>query len=286
MKYIDLHTHSNISDGTISPYELVLLAYSSELAAISLTDHDTVAGIDEAILAVDYLTSIGKNIELIPGIELSAAYGERDVHILGLYIDYKNEILINTLNKVICERDERNLKMIRNFNDAGIPITINYLKREQYDTVITRAHFARYLIENHYVSDNNEAFDRYLGYNSSFFVKRSYMSPEHAIAVIKKAGGIPVLAHPLNYGLTLEQIDELVSRLKNSGLAGIETIYSTNTKMDEGIVRRYANKYNLLMTGGSDFHGTNKSNIKLGIGKGNLKVPYTLLIKLKEYLMI
>lgn len=284
MNYIDLHTHSNMSDGTLPPHDLVLLAIESGLSAIALTDHDTVSGIEEAITAADYLASAGKPFELIPGTEISAAYGKGDIHILGLYIDHKNDILLQTLNKVLNEREERNLKMIKRFNDAGIPIALSDLTKDEPDTVVTRAHFARYLVENRYVKDNNEAFSRYLGSHSSFYVNRSYMTPEHAIALIKKAGGIPVLAHPLLYGLTLEQIDELTCRLKEAGLMGIEAIYSTNSNMDEGIIRRYANKYSLLVTGGSDFHGANKPHIQIGIGKGNLKIPYTLLQKLKSFL--
>lgn len=283
MKYIDLHVHSNMSDGTLSPHDLVIHAKNAGLSAIALTDHDTVAGINEAVNTAKMLSSEGLPIELIPGVEISAAYAGRDIHILGLLIDYEDDILLHTLYKTHKERENRNLNMIKRFNDAGISMTLDELRKDEPDTVITRAHFARYLIENKYVKDNDEAFEKYLGYHTQFYVKRSYMTPEHSISLIRKSGGIPILAHPLLYGITSEQLNELIHRLKNAGLAGIETFYSANKTFDEGIVRRYANKYELIMTGGSDFHGTNKPHIKIGTGKGNLSIPYSVLDKLREY---
>ena len=173
--------------------------------------------------------------------------------------------------------------MIQNLRQDGIDISLSDLTFGEPDTVITRAHFARFLINHHIVKNNTEAFERYLGYDTKYYVPRSYMTPSEAIRIIKAAKGIPVLAHPLLYQLDLNGVEELVGYMKTLGIAGIETIYSTNTNWDEGIIRRFANHYGLLMTGGSDFHGSNKPMIELGVGKGNLKIPDTLLEQLLEY---
>lgn len=283
MKYIDLHTHSNMSDGTASPDELVKHAAKAGLHAIALTDHDTVAGIKEAETTAALLKEKGVYIRIVPGVEISAAYQSKDIHILGLLIDPENEILLRALDVASKDREERNKQMIKNFVNAGIPMTLEALYQGVPDTVITRAHFARFLIRHHYAKDNVDAFNKYLGYDSPFYVKRKYMTPEHAISLIKKANGIPVLAHPLLYKLSIEKLEELIVSLKSNGLVGIETIYSANINFDEGIVRRLANKYKLIMTGGSDYHGTNKPHIEIGIGKGNLKIPVSILEHLDVY---
>lgn len=279
MKYIDLHVHSNVSDGSFTPTELVEEAVRCNLAAFALTDHDTVAGVSEAVLAAK-----GTGIEIIPGAEISAGYKKKDIHILGLLLRPDDEKLQATLEQAIKERDLRNEKMADNLAKGGLDIDIDRLRATfPPETVLTRAHFARYLAETGQVKSINAAFDHYLNADGPYYVPRKYITPEDAICLIKDAGGIPVLAHPLIYHLPEEELDALIYRLKNAGLAGLEVFYSSNTGFDEGIVRRYANKYDLLMTGGSDFHGSNKPHISLGSGKGNLKIPYSILEHLKEY---
>lgn len=282
MRYIDLHVHTNCSDGSMTPSEVVQQALDLGLAAIAITDHDTVAGVKEA---KDYVIehNCSDQLEIIPGIEISAEYKGKDIHILGLYLDETNEALNDKLTNVLKERDMRNETMAQRLREDGIDIHVKDLTYGEPDGVITRAHFARFLKEHHYVKDNAEAFTRYLGYDTKYYVPRTYMSPADAISIIKEAGGIPVLAHPLLYGLKLDELDTLVAYVKDLGIVGIEAIYSANTGLDEGIVRRYVNKYDLLMTGGSDFHGINKPLISLGTGRGNLKIPETLLDNLKEW---
>ena len=283
MQYIDLHVHTNCSDGTLTPEEVIARALELNLRAIAITDHDTVAGISRA---QEYLTQQPNacDWELIPGFEISAEYQGKDIHILGLYIDSTNPHLIQELSNALSERDARNEKMAALLREDGIDIHVKDLTFGVPNTVITRAHFARYLVEQHYVKNNSEAFERYLNSGTKYYVPRTYMKPKDAIDLIRFAGGIPVLAHPLLYKLDLNGIDTLVSTLKSYGLVGIETIYSSNTGFDEGIVRRFANRFDLLMTGGSDFHGTNKPAINLGTGRGNLRIPETLLTPLKEYI--
>lgn len=283
MKYIDLHVHSNISDGTLTPTEVVDEAVRSGLSAIALTDHDTVLGIQEARQAAVKHAANGYNIEIIPGVEISSAYKGKDLHILGLYVDDTNEILIKTLEKAVKERDERNIKMIHNLNNAGIPITFEALKESEPDAVITRAHFAKFLTENGYTKTRNEAFDKYLGADGPYYVPRQFITPEDAIKLILQASGIPVLAHPLLYHLPADELSELVKKLKSLGLAGIEAIYTSHTGCDESDVRRLARLNDLLLSGGSDFHGDNKPDIAIGKGRGNLKIPYELLEAMKEH---
>lgn len=283
MKYIDLHVHSNISDGTFTPTEVVNEAVRSGLSAIALTDHDTVLGLQEARQAAATHASNGYEIEIIPGVEISSAYNGKDIHILGLYIDDANETLIRTLEDAVKEREERNIKMIHNLNNAGIPITLEALRESEPDAVITRAHFAKYLTENGFTKTRNEAFDKYLGTNGPYYVPRQFITPEDAIALIIQAGGIPILAHPLLYHLSSDELSDLVKKLKSFGLAGIEAIYTSNTGCDESDMRRLARLNNLLISGGSDFHGANKPDISIGEGRGNLKIPYELLDKMREY---
>lgn len=281
MQYIDLHVHTNCSDGTLTPIEVIKKAMVLNLAAIAITDHDTVSGITPARHYLDSLKE-KHNFELISGVEISAEYHGKDIHILGLYINEKKEELVQTLDKALMERDHRNEKMAALLRADGIDIHVSDLTFGEPDTVITRAHFARFLTEHHYVKSNSEAFERYLGYHTPYYVPRTYIQPEDAIQLIRTAGGIPVLAHPLLYQLNLDELDRLISSLKDYGLAGIETIYSANTGFDEGIIRRFVNRYNLMMTGGSDFHGSNKPQIELGVGRGNLKIPQSLLVPLKK----
>lgn len=275
-KRIDLHVHSSASDGTLAPAQVVKLAYDKGLSAIALTDHDTVMGIEEAM-------SIPLPIEVIPGIELSAGYGDGDIHILGLYINYKSEKLIKISEDVIKERDWRNNKMAENLAAAGIDITVEKIREiAGADGVITRAHFARFLVDNNYVRDKHEAFSKYLATDTPYFVKRRYLSPEECISIILECNGIPVLAHPMLYKLPRTELEVLINRLKSAGLAGIEAIYSTYTPEEEDYVRALADRFELKITGGSDFHGSNKPDINIGSGRGNLSIPYSLLSQLKE----
>jgi len=277
MNYIDLHTHSNYSDGTCSPSVLVKKAAEKGLAAFALTDHDTVAGIDSAAKAVKE-----QNIPLkfIPGTELSVAYKEKDIHIVGLFINHKNTAFKKMSELVIQRRDDRNREMVDNLRKAGIPVTMEALTKDNPGTVVTRAHFARFLVENHITDTPAEAFKKYLDTDTPYYVPRKYIEPEEGIGIIKNAGGVPVLAHPLHYKLKETELESLVKKLTLEGLAGIEIMYSNHSPADEIYVKKLAKKYNLLPSGGSDFHGSNKPAIDIGTGRGNLAVPYKYLISL------
>lgn len=282
---IDLHVHSDHSDGTLSPEELVTLAVQTGLSAFALTDHDTVSGIGRAKRAAALTDDRSSKLTVISGTEISAAYQKRDIHILGLFIDETNPALIRALEDAVGARDHRNERMAERFRSLGIPLTLEDLRLSNPDTVITRAHFAKYLIEHHHVKTSEEAFRRYLNHDAPCFVPREYMQPERAISLILQAGGIPVLAHPLLYKLTPAELETLIKRLKEAGLAGLEVYYSSNTGFDEQICYGLANRFDLLMTGGTDFHGANKPNLYLGTGRNhNLDIPDTLLEPLYRYL--
>ncbi len=283
MRYIDLHVHSNCSDGTLTPEELVLRGIKNDLVAFALTDHDTVDGVARAIKKAEELEN---HIQVIPGVELSCQYQVSadknvEIHILGYNIDYTDETLVTTLQKVAEERDNRNIKMCENLHNAGYPITYEELTETFGDMILTRAHFAKLLLQNGGVPSLDAAFKTCLSTDSPYFVNREYLTPEAGINLIKNAGGIPVLAHPLLYKLSVSEIRHMLETLKASGIRGIEALYSRNHGTDEAFVRKLANEYDLFITGGSDFHGENKPDIEMGVGTGNLRIPVMLLENLK-----
>ena len=279
MRAIDLHTHSTYSDGTFSVKELIDRAHEKGLAAIALTDHDTVDGIDEA---VNYAAEKYPNLEVIPGVELSTDNEGREVHIVGLYIDNHDVEFVSGLKDFIDSRTTRNKKMCKKLTEeAGIPISYEELTKEFPDTVITRAHYAKFMVDRGYVKSRAEVFDRYIGDHCPYYVGREKITPEDAVKSILKAKGVPIFAHPILCGLSDSRLEALVSKLKDAGLVGIEAIYSTYELRDERQIKELAKKYDLLVSGGSDFHGANKPDIDLGTGYGKLFVPEDLLIPIK-----
>ena len=274
-EYIDLHVHSNCSDGTFSPAKLVQYAAQKGLKAFALTDHDTTNGIPEALEEGSRL-----GVEVIPGIELSTNYGGKDIHIVGLGIDIEDYHFQEELKRFQNSRDIRNLKMIAKLQEAGIDISYESMRTAFSDAVWTRAHFARYLLDRKYVRSMPEAFDRYLGDYAPCFVPREKVTPFQAIRLIHQGKGAAILAHPLLYHLSNANLEKLVTELKHAGLDGLEAVYSTNKWVDETNMTHLAKRHHLKISGGSDFHGSNKPDIDLGTGKGNLKIPYELLEKL------
>ena len=284
MKPIDLHVHSTRSDGTYSPKELVDYALQKGLAAFAITDHDSIDGLDEAIDYANTLRQTDPDVpEVIPGIELSTEYQGKDVHIVGLYIDYKTPGFQKYLVDFVNSRTLRNQKMCSRLqNDAGMDITYEKLLETFPNCVITRAHYARYMMSKGYVKSISEAFERYIGDHAPYYISREKVTPQQAIELILSAGGIPVLAHPLLYGMGKARLEALVAELKEAGLMALEAIYSTYTTGEEREMRALALKYNLCISGGSDFHGDNKPKLDLGTGYGSLYVPYEVLTKLLD----
>ena len=283
-KPIDLHVHSTRSDGTYSPTELVDYAIKKGLAAFALTDHDCVDGLDEAIAYADSLRLTNPEVpEVIPGVEFSTEYQGKDVHIVGLYINHKAPHFQKYLVDFVESRTLRNQKMCKLLQEgAGMDITYEALLEIFPNSVITRAHYARYMMSKGYVKSMSEAFERYIGDHCPYYIPREKVTPAQAIQLILSAGGIPVLAHPLLYGMGKARLDALVAELKEAGLLALEAIYSTYSASDEREMRALAQKHDLCISGGSDFHGDNKPKLDLGTGYGSLYVPYEVLINLLD----
>lgn len=282
---IDLHVHSTCSDGTFTPTELVDHAIEKGLAAFALTDHDSVEGLDEAIGYADRLRAEQTSVpEVVPGIELSSEYHGQDIHVVGLYINYHDQVFLGKIRDFVESRANRNQKMCALLQQAGIPITYEELLTAYPDSVITRAHYAGYMLEKGYVKSRQEAFERYVGDHAPCYIPREKITPAQAVQLIQQAGGAPVLAHPILYHMSEEHLDELVRELKEFGLMGIEAVYSTYSPADERQIRGLAKKYDLLVSGGSDFHGANKPGLDLGTGLGKLFIPMELLWAFKEAL--
>jgi len=307
MLAVDLHVHSNRSDGSFTPTQLVDYACEKGLAAFALTDHDTIDGLEEAERYADMLRrdragdaagEEGQNAapwakrlindsgaavpEVIPGIEFSTEYQGHDIHVLGLYIDYHYSAFVQKLRDFVDSRTLRNRKMCRLLTEAGLPVAYEALLAEFPDAVITRAHYAKYMLNHGYVKSMSDAFDRYIGDHCPCFVPREKVTPVDAVKLILSAGGIPILAHPVLYHMSDEDLDTLTVLLAEAGLVALEAIYSTYTAFDERKMRALARKYNLLVSGGSDFHGANKPGLDLGTGYGSLYVPYSVLRDIKE----
>ncbi len=281
-KPIDLHVHSTRSDGTYTPTQLVDYAIEKGLAAFALTDHDSVAGLDEAISYAENLQATNPDVpEVIPGIEFSTEYQGKDIHIVGLYIDYHSGAFKAHIDNFVNSRDLRNEKMCRLLRKGtGMDISYEKLQEAFPDSVITRAHYAKYMLEHGYIKSLKEAFERYVGDHCPYYVPREKVTPAQAIQLILAAGGIPVLAHPTLYGMGQERLNTLVAELKQAGLIALEAIYSTYTPGEERDMRTLAAKHHLAISGGSDFHGSNKPGLDLGVGYGKLYVPYEVLSNL------
>ena len=291
MQLIDLHMHSTCSDGTDSPSELVDLALEKDLVAMALTDHDTVAGVAEAIHAAE-----GKPIEVIPGVEISCEYvvppmagkpsRKKEIHILGYGMDIENRELLDVLQFARDERDNRNKKMCENFYNAGYTmITYENLLETFGNVTIARPHFARLLMNAGVVPSIKAAFadGQLLAENSPLYVHRTYVTPEQGIKSILNAGGKPVLAHPMIYKFSVSELHRMIEELIGFGLQGIEALYSRNKGTDEAFVRKLAHEFGLFITGGTDYHGRNKPDLEIGWGEGNLRVPVMLLNNLRNY---
>ena len=278
MNYIDLHVHSSASDGSLTPEEVVTLAKNAGLRYFALTDHDTVDGVERAIQCADKL----EEIDVIPGIELSCYYQNREIHIVGLFVDYKNQIFLDELQKLQRAREGRNEKMIQNFIDAGIPLTLEELQHGSPNSVITRAHFARVLVEKGICKNKTDVFDKYLGVGCPFYLPKPQVTPEHVLNLIKTAGGVAILAHPYSYKFSKTEVVTLLDDLIPLGLSGMECYYSTYDIGQMQELRNIAMSKKLLVSGGSDFHGVIKPDISIGTGRGNLRIPEKLLDALNK----
>ncbi len=280
--WIDLHVHTTASDGTFSPSEVVKHAQAKGLTAIAITDHDTVQGVAEAV-------EVGRllGLEVIPGVEISVDHANKEMHILGYFIELDSPVLAEKLKELQSYRELRNPLMVEKLCSLGLAVTLEEVAAIAQGDIIGRPHFAALLVKKGYVVDKPTAFERYLAQGKPAYVKKEKLTPAEGIQLILAAGGIPVLAHPkyLLESNSPESLSTLIKSLKKLGLQGIEVYYSTHTTQEEKLYKKLANSENLLLTGGSDFHGDNKPEIFLGSGKGNLSIPYQLLSNLKELVL-
>ncbi|MFN2365618.1 MAG: PHP domain-containing protein, partial [Desulfurivibrionaceae bacterium] len=278
LRYIDLHIHSTFSDGTMTPAALLRAAKEADLSAIALTDHDTMAGLDEAESA-GALTGI----EVIPGVELSANRNGKTVHILGYGLDRNNPDLLTLLAEVQEIRHHRNMRILEKLAERGIDIDREELFAGN-PGLIGRPHIARLLVKKKVVGSIEQAFRRYLKKNGLAYVAPERFAAAKAIETIKKAGGLAVLAHPATFDKSPGKVAENVEFLHDHGLDGIEGIYPGHTSKISKRLFALAEKHDLLITGGSDFHGTVKQGINIGGAPVMPPVPYELLEKLKARL--
>ena len=276
MKIIDLHTHSACSDGSMKPRELVRHAKEAGLTAIALSDHDCVSGVGEA---VDEGLKIG--IEVIPAVELSAI-SDTETHILGYFIDINNKKLLERLEYAKQVRYEREVETCEKLNAAGFPVTMEEVEAVADSDILCRAHFAKIMVQKGYVASVKEAFDKYLDNGRVAYSGKQAFTDTEAVELINGAGGLAFCAHLHLTRKPLPVLEEFLSRLKDAGLAGVEGYYTYYTPEMERDYRALAAKLGLIISGGTDFHGSFKPQIAVGKGLGSLEIPYSVLENLKK----
>jgi len=271
---IDLHIHTTASDGSLSPQEVVTCARRAGLAAIAITDHDTVEGVRDILSH-----GLPADLSFISGVEISslppAPYRSKgSFHILGYGIDPDSPPLVEALESLRLQRETRNPQMISRLNDLGMDITLAEVAAEAGGAVVGRPHMASIMVRKKWVASVSEAFDRYLATGRPAYVEKGRIDFENAVSLIRAAGGLPVLAHPVTVGLSPGDLKGLLKSLAGLGLAGVEAYYSTHSPELTRFLLGCAESLGLVVTGGSDFHGAYKTGINLGVGRGDLHVPF------------
>lgn len=262
---VDLHSHTSESDGEYTPKKLIDKAIEKNLSVLAITDHDTIDGLDEAITYAK-----NKDIEIVPGIEFNTKTNIGKMHILGLNIDYSNKELINVTNKLKEDRNVRNNKFIKLFQQLGFNINIEDVRKYAIGEIIAKPHFAQVLLEKRYIKDINEAYDNFFNVAPFNEIIRMTLPPKETIETIKKASGVAILAHPKTLKLNYMDLEKTIGELVSYGLDGIECYHSIHTPEDIKQYKDIAKKYNLLISKGSDYHGPNVTpEVELGTGKNN-----------------
>lgn len=265
---IDLHVHTTASDGAYSPHDLVALAHQKGIDCLSITDHDTTWGLSEALQAGQTYS-----LEIIPGLELSTVHGKTEIHILGYYFNPQSHILQVTLDLLADARYGRARKIVEKLNDLGHLIDFSEVRSKSTNGTIGRPHVALVMIDHGIINSIEEGFDKYLSPGCPAYVPRLRLTPPEAIQLIRDSGGVPVLAHP-GLGFPPELLPDFISQ----GLEGVEVFYPEHSRE---VIMHYSNqcrKYNLIMTGGSDFHGHQPEDLK---GLGRMNVPSETIERLK-----
>lgn len=256
---VDMHTHSYISDGTLSPKELILEAKKNNLNAVALTDHDTVDGLKES----EIIANTNK-IEFIKGIEYSCNIGNNEIHILGYFLNLEDENFIKRTNALLYSRNIRNKYMIEKLNKLGININYEEILTKMKGSVMGRLHIANEMINKGYSKSIEEIFDKYLSKRGKAYVEREDCSPYKVLEILKDNNAFVSLAHPKLISDNIDFIEKLIKDLKNKGLDAIEVYHPSANISETNLLKKISKKYGLLNTGGSDFHGENKKNINIG----------------------
>ena len=278
MKKIDLHVHTNFSDGSETPESAVRHAAELGISAIAITDHDTTNAVKRARAEGEKL-----GVEVIAGIELGCGWHGREIHMLGYDLDPDNAQLRATLDWIIEDRNERNRKMVALMKADGIEIDLDKLHEEHPGSIIGRPHFAMCLIKAGLAENILDAFDKFIDPGRKYYVRRNFLTVEQAADKIRAAGGKAVIAHPRQYRMDETQLDELLTRAKAAGVSGLECRYSGYSPEEVAYYEALAKAYGFCVTGGSDWHGRHKPHIEMGSGiNGELSATYDLLENLRS----
>jgi predicted metal-dependent phosphoesterase TrpH len=270
MDRVDLHAHTNRSDGSLTPQALVTLAKEVGLRALAVTDHDTTAALP---LAREVGASLG--VEILTGIEITARFPGRAMHVLAYGFDENDRTLKALLAEIIGQRDARNPKILQKLADAGCPLTMEEVRAQAAGSVIARPHIARAMVARGYVSDLRSAFQQYLKDGGPAFVPAETVEPAEVVAVVRAAGGVSVVAHPRQLRIETPDGYRAVFRdLAAAGLGGIEVLHPSHNSGERQFFGEIASRLGLVASGGSDFHGDAKPDIRLGVGDGSISIGY------------
>ncbi len=277
MSRIDLHIHTTASDGTKTPSQVVELAKEQGLPIIAITDHDTMSGVAEAQAAGRRL-----GVEVIAGMEISTIYQGEDVHLLGYFLNPEAEKLEPVLDWNVQSREKRNQRIVAALQAEGCPISMEGLKAAHPGTVIGRPHIAGVLVSCGWAESITDAFQRYLSRGCPYYQDRPRMPFRQAVEALLEAGGVPVLAHPLQYQYVPEQLERFVAYGAACGVKGLEVYYTGYDQEQQALLKELGRRNGLVYTGGSDYHGDRKPWIQLGTGTGDLRVPLECALRLKQ----
>jgi 3',5'-nucleoside bisphosphate phosphatase len=265
---IDLHMHSMFSDGTEPPETLIDLAVKEGLTAVAITDHDTVKGVPRFQKAAQQHGITG-----IAGVEVSTSSVSGEMHMLGYFMNHRDTMLAAQLDWIRSARQARNEEILHKLHKLGMHLNWREIRSFAMDDVIGRPHFARAMVARGYCNNTKEAFSRFLSRGCPGYAPRRTLTAEEALEIIRGAGGVPVLAHPFTLRLNLLQMEDLLAELRRMGLEGIETYYTQHTPDQVRTYLGLAEQFDLVPTGGTDYHGAATPDLRLGVGFGSLRVP-------------
>lgn len=274
---IDLHFHSLYSDGTDTPEDLARMGDALGLAAMALTDHDTVDGLHRFLAMQDQVAP-----RLLAGTELSCTFLGRSLHVLGLLVDPHDATFQARLIELRGRRQDRNLRLVARLQELGFPITLERVQAEADSPLLSRVHVAAALVRLGVVTTPDEAFRRLIGDGCPGYVSRQELTPREAARWIREAGGVPIVAHPGRFAGRAFRWDEAMQDLRSQGMTGFESIYGEYGPEEEAYFRALAKRLGMLESGGSDYHGANKPGVPLGRGRRNIAVPDHFLSELES----